>query len=282
MRVRALLGDDRSPESAGGDDSPALLHDRGTAGSGALLTGSRQRLAARIPLRLDPGRRAAAVVGIAALVVAIATGAWLVADRPQVVAMSTGSAGRAPATLPSTGASVPRPAVLSSSGATRSGSAAAAAPSSGSVAVVDVAGKVRHPGVYRLPTGSRVDDAIRAAGGALPGAALNSLNLAARVIDGQQIPVGITAAPAPVQVAGSAGSGDSAAPGSTADASGPVDLNTATAEQLQTLPGVGPVLSQHILDWRSAHGTFTSVQQLDDVPGIGTVKFGALHSLVTV
>jgi competence protein ComEA len=143
--------------------------------------------------------------------------------------------------------------------------------------VVDVAGKVRHPGLYRLPVGSRVDDAIRAAGGARPGVRLDGLNLAAKLVDGQQVAVGV----APAPNAGGDGTG-AGATGSDGPAGGPVNLNTAGLDQLQTLPGVGPVLAQHILDWRTQHGSFSSVDQLDDVTGIGDVKFAALKSLVTV
>jgi competence protein ComEA len=126
-----------------------------------------------------------------------------------------------------------------------------------------------------LPAGARVDDAIRAAGGARPGVRLDGLNLAAKLVDGQQVAVGV--APAP----GAAVGGGAAAP-SGGSSGAPVNLNTATLDQLQTLPGVGPVLAQHVLDWRSQHGSFTSVAQLNDVTGIGDVKFAALKSLVTV
>jgi competence protein ComEA len=140
--------------------------------------------------------------------------------------------------------------------------------------VVDVAGKVRRPGLYRLPPGARVADAVAAAGGVQRGVDTTSVNLAARVVDGQQIVIGIAGVP---------GTGPAAdAPASGGSAGGPVSLNTATLAQLQTLPGVGPVLAQHILDWRDAHGRFTSVDQLDDVPGIGAVKFASLKPLVTL
>lgn len=167
-----------------------------------------------------------------------------------------------------------------SSPAVASGAASPSAGSAGAgVVVADVAGKVRNPGLYRLAPGSRVDDAIKAAGGALAGVRLSSLNLAAKVVDGQQIPVGIAAAPA---AGGGAASGTQGGSAGGSASTGPINLNTATAEQLQTLPGVGPVLSQNILDWRSAHGTFGSVEQLNDVPGIGSVQFAALRTLVTV
>jgi competence protein ComEA len=128
--------------------------------------------------------------------------------------------------------------------------------------VVDVAGKVRRPGVATLPAGSRVVDAIRQAGGARPGVDLTSLNLARVLVDGEQILVGVAAAP------GVAASASSAAGASPADGA-LVNLNTATLEQLDGLPGVGPVTAQKILDWRTAHGSFTSIDELLEVDGIG-------------
>jgi len=140
---------------------------------------------------------------------------------------------------------------------------------------VDIAGKVARPGLRRLPKGSRVADALAAAGGPLPGVNTTALNLARLLTDGEQILVG----PAPPAVAPGAGPGDPAAlPGSAL--TGPLDLNAATAAQLDALPGVGPVLAQHIIDYRTQHGPFTSLQQLRQVPGIGDRKFGALKSLV--
>jgi len=127
--------------------------------------------------------------------------------------------------------------------------------------VVDVAGKVRRPGVATLPAGSRVVDALRKAGGARPGVDLSSLNLARVLVDGEQILVGVTPAPG---VAASA----SSQPGA-ADAGAMVNLNTATLDQLDGLPGVGPVTAQKILDWRTAHGSFTAIDELLEVDGIG-------------
>jgi competence protein ComEA len=134
--------------------------------------------------------------------------------------------------------------------------------------VVDVGGRVRRPGLVTLPLGSRVADALRAAGGAFRRSDLVSLNLAAKVADGQLLLVGVPGAPV-------AASGDGAS-------SGPVDLNTATADQLEALPGIGPVLAQHIVDWRTAHGGFRTVDQLKDVSGIGDSTFSDLAPLVTV
>ena len=135
--------------------------------------------------------------------------------------------------------------------------------------VVHVVGAVRRPGLYRLEPGSRVDDAIREAGGAKPKAALELVNLAAPLSDGQQIVVPARGRPAPA--------GGSAVAGT---ASGPVHLNTATLEQLDTLPGVGPVTAQKILDYREEHGGFSSVDELDAIPGIGPARFEQLRELV--
>jgi competence protein ComEA len=145
----------------------------------------------------------------------------------------------------------------------------------GAEIVVDVSGKVRDPGIHSLPTGSRVADALRAAGGVRPGTNTDGLNRARFLVDGEQVVVG---GPAPVQGSGAGG----AATGGTAGAapSAPVSLNTATVEQLDTLPGVGPVLAQHIIDYRTQHGGFRSVDELRDVNGIGERRFADLRNLV--
>jgi competence protein ComEA len=135
--------------------------------------------------------------------------------------------------------------------------------------VVDIAGKVRNPGLRKLPAGSRVADALKAAGGAVPGADTSALNLARLLADGEQILVG---APAPPPTGASA-----AGPGGPAV---PVSLSTATLDQLETLPGVGPVLAQHIVDYRTQHGGFASIDQLNDVTGIGDHRFTDLKPLV--
>ncbi|MBV9013264.1 MAG: helix-hairpin-helix domain-containing protein [Pseudonocardiales bacterium] len=143
--------------------------------------------------------------------------------------------------------------------------------------VVSVVGRVVHPGLIRLPEGARVADALAAAGGALPGTDLISLNIARRLSDGEQLLVGV--APPPGQPAGSVAVG---AAGGGSGASRAVDLNAATLEQLDGLPGVGPVTAQRILDWRAAHGRFTSVNQLREVSGIGPARLADLRSLVRV
>jgi competence protein ComEA len=141
--------------------------------------------------------------------------------------------------------------------------------------VVAVTGRVRRPGVVTVPAGARVIDALRAAGGPLPGADLAMLNLARKLTDGELVAVGVPGAADP---AGQPTGGGSGGPG----ASAAIDLNTATLAQLDTLPGVGPVLAQRIIDWRTEHGRFASVDQLAEVPGIGESRLSQLRDLVRV
>ncbi|WP_329263845.1 ComEA family DNA-binding protein [Streptomyces pseudovenezuelae] len=152
------------------------------------------------------------------------------------------------------------------------GSNTAGAP--GAEIVVDVGGKVREPGIQRLPAGSRVADALKAAGGVRPGTNTDTLNRARFLVDGEQVVVGGPPAPAPVP-----GTGGSVT-GGPAGAAAPVSLNTATVDQLDTLPGVGPVLAQHIVDYRTQHGGFRSVDELREVNGIGDRRFADLRNLV--
>jgi competence protein ComEA len=147
-----------------------------------------------------------------------------------------------------------------------------AAGNGGGRVVVQVAGAVRRPGVYRMGAGGRVNDAVRRAGGVKPQADLTQVNLAQKLEDGRQIIV-----PARTPVAAVA-----AAPGGAAPApAGPVNLNTATLEQLDSLDGIGPITAQHILDYRKAHGGFANVNELDNVPGIGPTTLTALRDEVT-
>jgi competence protein ComEA len=130
--------------------------------------------------------------------------------------------------------------------------------------VVDVTGAVGRPGVYRLPAGSRVDDAVRRAGGGAAGAELEAVNLAARLADGQQVVVP-ERGPAGVAVG-------------VAEEEGPISLGTATVEQLDTIDGIGPVTAQDIVDFRDQHGGLASVDQLDQVPGIGPATMESLRA----
>jgi competence protein ComEA len=153
---------------------------------------------------------------------------------------------------------------------------------SAAVVVVHVAGAVRDPGVYRLKSGSRVDDAIARAGGARPRADLSALNLAAKLEDGRQVLV-----PLRPPAGGAASAPTASGPAGTTTSPGaapavPLNLNTATAEQLDTLPGVGPVTAQKILQWRAAHGAFSAVDELLEVDGIGEKTLADLAPLVTL
>jgi competence protein ComEA len=157
------------------------------------------------------------------------------------------------------------------------GPAASGSPTVAAEVVVDVAGAVRRPGVYHLQQGSRVCDLVEAAGGALPTAELAAVNLAARLADGQQVVVPKCGQAAPAaSVGGGGGAGGAVSPAA------PVNLNTATLEQLDALPGVGPSTAQKIIDYRGTHGGFRSVDDLKNVSGIGDVRFKALKDLVTV
>jgi competence protein ComEA len=140
--------------------------------------------------------------------------------------------------------------------------------------VVHVAGAVRRPGVYRMRANARVDDAVGRAGGATRRADLSQVNLAAQVEDGRQVLV-------PAQVRAAAAGG--AAPAGTPATPGvPLNINTATLEQLDELDGIGPTTAQHILDYREEHGGFGSVEELGEVPGIGDVRLASLREQVRV
>lgn len=210
----------------------------------------------RLPLSVrqasvTPGWRAVAGLGLVVGLVVLVSGSLLLRRVPQPVPVGAAPVPRA---VPSTTA----------------GTAAT------KVVVVHVGGKVRRPGVVRLPAGSRVEDALRAAGGALPGVDSGALNLARQLADGEQVLVGVPAGA--VGAAAAAGASPGPAPG----AGGVVDLNTATVADLDALPGVGPVLAQRIVDFRSQHGPYSSVDQLREVSGIGERKFEDLKARVRV
>ena len=133
--------------------------------------------------------------------------------------------------------------------------------------VVDVTGAVRSPGVYRLPSGARVTDAVQRAGGATGSALLEQINLAARLADGQQIVV-------PERAKGTA---PVAAGAATASDQGPISLGSASVDQLDTIEGIGPVTAQDIIDFRDQHGGLSSIEQLDQISGIGPATMGALR-----
>ncbi|MEI7058891.1 helix-hairpin-helix domain-containing protein [Nocardioides sp. CCNWLW239] len=192
---------------------------------------------------------------------------WMIRADPEVVPAARASPSASPLVPLPTGSASPGSSVALPSGGASAGTSA------GTV-TVDVEGKVPKPGIVVLPVGSRVVDAVEAAGGA-PHKHLAGLNLAALLSDGQQIVVGAPGGGAAV-----------AAPGSGAPAAGApgagVSLNAASMQELETLPGIGPVTAQAIIDWRTTNGAFTSIDELLEVDGIGPKTYDSLRSLVTL
>ncbi len=150
--------------------------------------------------------------------------------------------------------------------------------------VVSVTGLVEKPGIVTLPAGARVAEAIAAAGGAAEGADLTGLNLAARLADGDSVVVGNSATAGDSQsgLSGGTVAQSAAAAGSGTPSGGLVNLNTADEAALDTLPGVGPVMAKNILAWRETNGKFTTVEQLQEITGIGPSRYAQLSPLVTV
>jgi competence protein ComEA len=206
-------------------------------------------------------RRQALAVAALALAAVFAAAHFLGQPSPSAAGVSGGG----------TSTDVP-PLTTPAADASEDGSTGAAP----AIVVVDVAGAVRRPGVYRLPQGSRITDAIARAGGMSRHAEAASVDLAAPLADGEQVLV-------PASVVGTSGVGAAPVPAGAAagpSSSAPVDLNTATAEQLDALPGVGPVTAQKIVDYRQQHGPYTSVDDLDAISGIGPAKIANLKGLV--
>jgi len=213
---------------------------------------------------LGPGPVAVVAV-LAALGLAVACW-WLLRAQPEPVQLEATSAG-----------GLATPVGVTSAGA--SGGATGGATSDAGAAqevVVDVAGRVRRPGIVVLEPGARVVDAIEAAGGLRRGARPTGLNLARVLADGEQVLVGVPPA------AGATRPGQPAAPGGAAGTGGTLNLNTATSDQLQELPGIGPVTAEAILAFRADHGPFTSVEELLDVTGIGDATLAEIAPHVTV
>jgi len=217
--------------------------------AGPSIVWLRDRLPATLQGRVALGVGHVAVLAVVAAIALAVTAFVTIRAQPKTAPVPR--AHTSPAASPVT------PAV-----ATGSTAPPAVAPSPAGSVVVDVAGKVRRPGVATLPAGSRVIDAIRKAGGARRRVDLSSLNLARVLVDGEQILVGATPAPG---VAASA----SSKPGASSSGDALVNLNTATLDELDGLPGVGPVTARKIVDWRTAHGAFTAIDELLEVDGIG-------------
>nr|WP_239522659.1 helix-hairpin-helix domain-containing protein [Geodermatophilus sabuli] len=245
--------DDGAPDRPGGEVEPDEAEDP----DGGLPGGIGRHRAPGAAVRLDPGRRGAWALWAAGLIAAVLVAVLTWVDRPQVQPAPDAPARQSTPAPPGTAPATP---------------SVGAVPGTSTPVVVSVVGLVARPGLVTLPGGSRVADAVASAGGLLPEADPASVNLAAVVTDGQQIAVGV---PGAAPVAGST-------PATGAAATGPVDLNAATAADLDALPGIGPVLAQRIVDHRAQHGRFTTVEQLDDVAGIGPAIYADLAELVAV
>jgi competence protein ComEA len=220
-------------------------------------------------IRADPGRAGVvglAVVGILAVLVTVF--AVVNDDPPPVVSAKLPPVQMVSSTSPTSGVSEPSP---------------------DQPVVVSVVGLVKQPGLVTVTPGMRVSDAVDAAGGPVAGADLIGLNMARKVTDGEQILVGIASRPGTAPVMGSSisssTSGEAQMPPTGGTSTAPeelVDLNTATPEQFETLPGVGPVTAAAIIAWRDANGRFANVEQLGEVDGIGPARLAKLHDLVHV
>ncbi|MCX5125721.1 ComEA family DNA-binding protein [Streptomyces sp. NBC_00347] len=253
-RAEALLGAGRPPgappPSPTGDTSAEVAPPEGreVPGGAVRWLAVRERLPVWLQTRCGVEPRTVAAVSVVLLVAVGFAVQQYGAARPRPVT--------APAVVAPAAAALPAPT------AARAGPGVGAGP-----ILVDVSGKVRDPGVRKLPPGSRVEDALAAAGGVRPGTDTTGLNRARVLMDGEQVLVGAPAPPPPMT-------------GRGAPAAGPLSLGTATAEQLDGLPGVGPVLAQHIVDFRTARGGFRSVEELRQVNGIGERRFADLRELV--
>jgi competence protein ComEA len=241
-----------SPAYPSGDPpGDPVASSREPAGRPTLLPG---------PGPFDPGRRGVRALAVVAVLVVVVAAVLAWRARPSAE----------PVPMPVPAAAPPLDGVEPASTPT--------APARAEL-VVSVSGRVRRPGLVRLPAGARVADAIEAAGGLLPGTDVAFVNLARRVVDGELILVGVTAPPGVDPAPG--GPGAATGPAGPGPA-GPVNLNTATPAQLDALPGVGPVLAQRIIDHRERHGAFRAVGDLRQVDGIGEARYEQLKELVTV
>lgn len=263
-RLRRRLGanNDAAPGEADEQSDASLSHwlpDTTSPGPGNWIS----------TIRADPGRAGVVALGILGGVAVLVTVLSLISDRPPAVVS---------AKLP--------PVEMVSSADSTSGSENPGPPAP---VIVSVIGLVNTPGLVTLAPGARIADALDAAGGTLDGADVMGLNIARRLTDGEQIVVGISATPGqPVQMGSSIVSDPAAASVGPLSAEKPpgshnlIDLNSATADELDTLPGVGPVTAAAIVAWRKANGRFASVDQLGDVDGIGPARLDRLRDHVRV
>ncbi|MFJ8003162.1 helix-hairpin-helix domain-containing protein [Streptomyces fagopyri] len=275
VRVPAPAPDADDPAGTGVPTSGAAAEWRQRAGLAA-----RERMPLWLQSRCGLERRSVAALGVLLVIAAVFAVQHFWAGRAQPVRAPEAVRAIAPfggRERPGSGSGAmgPSPAVPGGP----AGEANTLGPA-GTEIVVDVSGKVRSPGLQRLPAGSRVEDALRAAGGVRPGANTEGLNRARLLVDGEQVAVGAPAPVAGLVTGGGSIAGGAGGPGSGAAPSAPVSLNTATVDQLDTLPGVGPVLAQHIVEYRTEHGGFRSVDELREVNGIGDRRFADVRNLV--
>ena len=279
-------GSGESPDVASPATRPGR-HARRSVDAGTVVLGwIHDRLPPTLQGRVQMGASHLSVVAVLVAVALGVTAWWTVraSDPGDLVPARSPVEQDVPSLLVSPNTAVspgPSPATASGTGA-EAGLGAVGVPTpemgvgTGEI-VVDVAGKVRRPGIARLPFGSRVVDALEAAGGTRRGVNLGSLNLARVLVDGEQVLVGVATVPG---VAASAAAAP--APPGTEPPAPLVSLNTADQAALETLPGVGPVTAQSILQWRAEHGSFTAVEELLDIPGIGEATLAELAPFVTL
>jgi competence protein ComEA len=277
-RLQRRLGADPDPDSGAepADDADAAADDDQNSLLPRWLPDASERRGWVAKMRADPGRSGAIALAIVAALAVLVTVFTLMRDRP----------------APVMSAKLPPVEKASTAGPRSSASPGAGQPSGPDrPVVISVVGLVRTPGLVTLAPGARIADALQAAGGPLNGADTVGLNMARPVGDGEQIVVGLAPVPGqPRPLGSSVASGASPAPGPAGPVSGTtkpkagevLDLNTATVEQLDALPGVGPVTAAAIVAWRQANGKFSSVDQLADVEGIGPARLEKLRPLVRV
>jgi len=257
------------------DDGQQIFeYDAGTAGSGP--SGSAATVNTGPALRWRLGVRVAVLICIGALL----AGAWVwwqvAQGQPHVIPLSEVSTAGSPSATPGGMSEEPPQGVPAGVGG---------GDPPPTILIVHVAGAVASPGVVQLPSGSRVHQAIAAAGGNISAADLNRLNLAALLTDGQKVYVPLPGEPLPTDSSGTAAgpsAGGAGTGGAGASPAGTTNLNTAGIEELDALPKVGPVLAQRIVDWRKEHGPFKTVEELDAVDGVGPKMLEALLPLVSV
>ena len=263
-------GDDEEPDggSDGADAVPGWVPDGRPVRGQAWLAA----------VRADPGRAGGIALAVVAALAVLITMFTLARHRPAPIVAANLPTVEPPMQMVSSTAPLPGHSTAAPPGPN-------APPSADQQMVVSVVGLVQQPGLVTLAPNARVADAVSAAGGALHGADTLGLNLARHVADGEQITVGIAAPAGRPPILGSSVGGAAAAepgPAGPVKPVGPLDLNAATAEQLDALPGIGPVTAAAIVAWRTANGRFTTVDQLGEVDGIGSGRLEKLRPLVRV